>query len=204
MKRFTYGSIIIITITFLFAGLVKSHLTYTIRLDHDKPEMAFGGIAEYKPVIEKAYLVHDHVLMTNNSLPGHFPDDAIVLHKGERAFWYWVDFPYAIKAFLVEDIRLPFYVRMLPIRIRLLLLPEWVRKFYPYVAEELKKDGGWENRLTVFKREREAMEKRWSEWEAEAERRREMYEKRFEDNPLQDYDFDPYGDFPFQIGRKGS
>ncbi len=204
MKRYILGTLVIAgLLAYLFTGLVKGHLRYTLRLDHDMPEMAFGGIAEYKPVIEEAYLVHDHLLMTNNALPGHFPDDATVMGKGKRAFWYWVDFPYAIKAFLVEDMELPFYVKVLPVKVRLMLLPEWVRRFYPYVAEELRKDGGWENRLALFKREREAMEERWAKWEEESERRRRLYEKWLEENPPKADDFDPYGDFPFQIGRKG-
>lgn len=207
-KKIFYLLITIFLTAFFFPRVSLSSeevIIFTLRLNHEQP-LIISDKTEYFPVDEDAYIVTDRIIMTNNPLPGHFPDDGIILEKDVRAFWYWADFPHGIKVFIAEKGLLPSHLKAIPLEVRLLSYPEWVRKYYPLVAEELNNDGGWENRLVAFKRDREAYEGRWRGWVEDSERNRRLYEERKEDNPSQSMPMpDNIYEIPsFEIGRKGN
>ncbi len=180
--------------------LMRNRIVYTLRLNHDYPSIS--NETTYLPLTEEAYVVDEHVIMTNNPTKGHFPDDGKLVENDTEATWYWVDFPYGIKAYLVEDILLPFYLRIIPTRLRLFLYPRWIRESYPFVANELKKDGGWKNRLVAFRTEKANRDKTWKEWEEDSESNSRLYEEWWKKHkPDEDKD---YNDYPIEIGRKGS
>ena len=197
-------SIIVLTALPVFVW-TKDNLNCTIRLDHDWP--VYGSYIEYVPLYEKAYIVSDHVMLTREPHPGHFPDDAVVLHTNTRAYFYWVDRYDGIKAFLTEDAMLPLHVKVLPAGLRMLYYPRWVRASLPYVVEELEKDGGWRDRIAAFEEDRESYERRWAELRNRSEKRLELYEQWLEGNGGDDagriYRFPTPDEVPYGLGRKG-
>ena len=138
-------------------------VVYDLELNHKYPVWSKGY--EYKSLTERAYVVDDHIVMTQSVIKGHFPDDGTI--GDNKAYFYWVDFPLGVKAFLTEKSLLPFHLRLLPTWLRLRLYPKWIRDRYPLIAMELRKDGGWKDRVTEFKKDEEKIENQWRRWRDE-------------------------------------
>lgn len=139
MKRRRLFTMLLVALVFSLPILAYSYAeTQEILLNHEVPVMIKGEY-EYFPVIEKAYVVGPHILLTMDMRHGHFPNDGVLVGTDIPVWFYWLDYTSGVKAFLVEEV--------LDISDN---LPEWALLLTPVVEKSLETDGGWENRITEF------------------------------------------------------